>query len=116
MNLDLEIENSKEYLIYSINQTVEKYNFNYHSKVKFTNYNYFRSGDIILKQNELSKLGVGKIYFESNNYFFTRQFNGKEFTKEEYFKNKQHSKMVYNGLYNHPYYGNKELFKQINDL
>lgn len=110
MNVDLEIKDSEEYLKYAIKQIVEKYDFNYHSKVKYTNSNYFKSGDKLLIQNEFSKLGVGKIFFEDDNYFFTRQFNGIQYSKEEYFKNKAHSEMVYNGLYNAPFYGNKKLY------
>lgn len=113
MDIDLEIQKSLEYLKYAIEQIVEKNIFYYHSKVHFKKDNYFKSGDKLLIENPLSKLGVGKIFFEDDNYFFTRQFNGIQYSKEEYFTNKEHSDMVKNGLYNKPYYGNKQLYKAI---
>lgn len=113
--LDLEIKNTKEYLKYNISQINEKHLFHHHSKVKFTSNSYFNSGDSLLKQNQLCKLGVGNIYFETDNYFFTRQFNGVLYSKKEYFENKEHNKMVYAGLYNKPYFGNKKLFKELNN-
>lgn len=112
--LDLEIKNTEEYLKYYISQINEKHLFYYHSKVKFTTNSYFSNGDSLLKENPLSKLGVGNIYFEADNYFFTRQFNGKIYSREDYFENKKHSKMVYDGLYNKPYFGNEKLFKELN--
>ena len=113
MDINLEIQKSLEYLKYAIEQIVEKNNFHYHSKVHFKKDNYFKSGDKLLIENQLSKLGVGKIFFEDDNYFFTRQFNGIQYSKEEYLKNKEHSEMVKNGLYNKPYYGNRQLYKII---
>ncbi len=113
MDINLEIDKSLEYLKYAIEQIVEKNNFHYHSKVQFTKSNYFKSGDKLLIDRPLAKLGVGKIFFEDGNYFLTRQFNGIQYSKEEYFTNKEHSDMVKNRLYNKPYYGNKQLYKSI---
>ena len=59
INLDKEINDTSEYLKYAIEQIFEKNYFYYHSKVYFTNSNYFKKGDKLLIENKLCKLGVG---------------------------------------------------------
>lgn len=99
MNIDKEINNTKEYLKYAINQIVEKNNFYYHSKVTFTSKKIYELGDILIKPKLNWKNGISKIFKETENYVFTRQFNGVLYTREQYFKNKIHNKNVTNGLY-----------------
>lgn len=77
MNIDEEISKSLEYINYNINQMCEIH-LNIYNKGTF---------------------GVGKIIKESDNFIITKQYNCKFYTKEEYFKNKEHSKKVYSGLY-----------------
>ena len=110
MKVKDDFNDALEYLYYHIDRLVEKHFFYHHSKQKFTKSTYFKSGDSLLKENELCKLGIGKIFYETDKSIFTRQFNGVLYSKEEYFKNKEHSKMVYSGLYEKPYFGNKKLF------
>lgn len=116
MDIELEFKQSSEYLNYIINEIAEKNDFWYHQKIKVE----VRT-DAITGHGKLVKIpkpnckcGVGKIFFETDDYFFTRQYNGILYTKEQYFKNKEHNAMVTAGLYCAPYFGCEKKFKELN--